>query len=83
MVRKKIVRAKARVADLGASITYEVELELHPSAFAVPAPVNHPEPAPPPNGDRCACNHSIAVEHNDMGCLQGCPTEQCARTEVP
>lgn len=72
MVRKKILRAK--VGD--------VEAELHPSAFGAPAPVNHPEPQTAPDADRCACSHSIAIEHNEMGCLRGCPTEQCARTEA-
>jgi hypothetical protein len=50
------------------------EIELHPSAFAAPAaePTAIPEAEPD-----CKCGHDLATEHNEAGCLRGCPHEAC------
>lgn len=71
MHSKRVLRA--RLAD-------GTEAELHPSAFArasVVAPAA--EPAETVDEDRCpGCTHLLSVEHNEMGCLLGCPHEVCA-----
>lgn len=62
------------------------EIELHPSAFALrPAVVADVAETPEaPDEDRCpGCTHSLSVEHNEMGCLQGCAASVCAAAVAP
>lgn len=57
----------------------ELEIELHPSAF-LPALAETQQAAT--DEDRCACTHSLSAQHGDLGCLEGCDTELCARTDA-
>ena len=34
------------------------------------------------DGARCACGHSLSVEHADDGCMHGCDVDACNKTEV-
>lgn len=34
-------------------------------------------------GDRCACGHSLEIEHMNGGCLAGCPISLCEQTKLP
>jgi hypothetical protein len=54
----------------------DIEVELHPSAFAAP-PTAASDKADVIN-DVCRCGHSLSVEHNETGCLLGCPESVCA-----
>lgn len=55
----------------------DIEVELHPSAFAPPPPTPASDKADVIN-DACRCGHSITVEHSEAGCLLGCPESTCA-----
>ena len=62
------VRYRAARVTCGAIV-----VEMHPSAFIVP----DVRPAAD-DRDKCACGHSLAVEHRESGCLRGCSEETCA-----
>lgn len=53
-------------------------MERHPSAFAPPVADAEPQR----DADRCACGHSLSVEHADGGCMHGCDVDTCNKTEV-
>ncbi len=56
-----------------------VVMVRHHSAFA-PPPVADEKPER--DADRCACTHSLSVEHVEGGCMHGCDVETCNKTEV-
>lgn len=49
-------------------------ITMHPSAFGQPDPG---EEAGPAASETCACKHSLVTEHNETGCLHGCPISAC------
>ena len=53
----------------------DIEIEVSASAFASPqeTPLQR-------DTDRCECGHSLAVLHNETGCLRGCDADTCAKT---
>lgn len=64
--------------DGGPGAGFRVEFERHPSAF-VPVVA---DAAPEVDADRCACGHSLSVEHSESGCFHGCAADKCNTTEV-
>lgn len=63
--------ARAHVQRL---VVGDITIEMHPSAFTqtpTSPPTEHPD------ADICKCGHSIAIEHNEAGCLKGCALDQC------
>lgn len=52
-----------------------LEIELSPLAFSAPATATPLDAAAP--STRCACGHDLDAEHNDTGCLRGCPVQNC------
>jgi hypothetical protein len=61
-----------------------IEIELHSDAFCLRPPDTQVVTPPPvldkPESTLCACGHDLLTEHNDAGCLFGCPASVCART---
>lgn len=54
------------------------EIERHASAFSPPAPDT---PEEREDKDRCACGHSISIEHTETGCAFGCSVDLCNETK--
>lgn len=69
-LKNRVQRLRAQAQDVGT-----FEFEFHPSAFA-PAPNAE---APDVDEDRCNCEHSLSVEHNEQGCLKGCDFAICQK----
>jgi len=74
---KLALKHKARRLRCG-----ELEVELDPSAFApLPTPANPDDVVKALEAARkevtCRCGHPYD-EHNEMGCLHGCPLGTCA-----
>jgi hypothetical protein len=65
----------------------DLSIVFHPEAAPVRAaapPIEPPRvvevPAATEERDRCACGHSLAVEHGPDGCFDGCAHALCATT---
>lgn len=77
MVQQKLVRFV--IEDEGNG--WRVEMERHASAFAPAAVSDAPEESAP-DPDRCACGHSLSIEHSESGCFHACGADVCNKTEV-
>ena len=62
-----------------AKSNFRVEMERHSSAFA---PKVDDTPAEVEDKDRCACGHSLGVEHTETGCFHGCNVAKCNESKV-
>lgn len=74
-VRRLVVRETLLVGD-----SFELELELGPAGILIPVDMDEQTKVLRDNGDpdKCPCGHSVATEHNDLGCLLGCSNDLCA-----
>lgn len=84
LVRLMKEQGISRLAYSYGTLKYELELPRLAVPLFVEQPIAETVKAlrDTAKEDTCSCGHSIAVEHNEFGCLQGCSVSLCASTDA-